>query len=229
MRAHPLPEAQSYAEMMLTELRKVIPSFLQRVDLAERGGEWSAYLATTRDETARVVERLWPERGRTGRGGRRARGPPGRLRPRGRGQGAGRHRASPTSAWARTRSPGAGSGPSAPTTGPPCWPPTSGDRTNRRHRPGRAFERTDYRFELVTDYGAFRDLQRHRLLTIEWQPLGTALGFDIPDVVVEAGEERPSPSPSDARPSSTTGWPSASPTRPPTPCPWPTGSATSCR
>src|SRR5580692_7340444 len=42
-----------------------------------------------------------------------------------------------------------------------------GDRRNRRHRPGRAFERTDYRFELVTDYGAFRDLQRHRMLTIE--------------------------------------------------------------
>jgi len=35
-----------------------------------------------------------------------------------------------------------------------------GDRKNRRHRPGRAFERTDYRFEIVSDYGAFRDLQR---------------------------------------------------------------------
>ena len=34
MRAHPLPEARQYAEMMLTELRKVIPSFLQRVDVA---------------------------------------------------------------------------------------------------------------------------------------------------------------------------------------------------
>ena len=45
MRAHPLPEARSYADMMLTELRKVIPSFLQRVDVAERGGEWTAYLA----------------------------------------------------------------------------------------------------------------------------------------------------------------------------------------
>ncbi len=62
-----------------------------------------------------------------------------------------------------------------------------GDRKNRRHRPGRAFERTDYRFELVTDYGAFRDLQRHRLLTIEWQPLTTELGFDVPDVIREAG------------------------------------------
>jgi thymidylate synthase ThyX len=38
MRAHPLPEARSYADLMLTELRKVIPSFLKRVDLADRGG-----------------------------------------------------------------------------------------------------------------------------------------------------------------------------------------------
>jgi hypothetical protein len=62
-----------------------------------------------------------------------------------------------------------------------------GDRSNRRHRPGRAFERTGYRFDVVTDYGAFRDLQRHRMLTIEWQPLGTSLGYDVPDVVEEAG------------------------------------------
>ena len=62
-----------------------------------------------------------------------------------------------------------------------------GERRNRRHRPGRAFERTDYRFELVTDYGAFRDLQRHRLLTVEWQPLTVDLGYDVPDVIVEAG------------------------------------------
>ena len=46
-----------------------------------------------------------------------------------------------------------------------------GDRTNRRHKPGRALERTDYRFDVLSDYGAFRDLQRHRMLTIEWQPL----------------------------------------------------------
>jgi thymidylate synthase ThyX len=62
-----------------------------------------------------------------------------------------------------------------------------GHRGNRRHRPGRAFERTDYRFEIMSDYGAFRDLQRHRLLTIEWQPLTADLGFDVPEVVLEAG------------------------------------------
>ena len=48
MRAHPLPEARDYGELMLHELRKVIPSFLRRVDVAERGVRWSDYLATTR-------------------------------------------------------------------------------------------------------------------------------------------------------------------------------------
>src|SRR5271154_5743417 len=55
MRSHPLPEARRYAELMLVELRKVIPSFLQRVDLPERGGAWSDYLDSTRSATAEVV------------------------------------------------------------------------------------------------------------------------------------------------------------------------------
>ena len=62
-----------------------------------------------------------------------------------------------------------------------------GDRTNRRHKPGRAFERTSYRFDILTDYGAFRDLQRHRLLTIDWQPLGARHGYSQPEAIVEAG------------------------------------------
>ena len=63
-----------------------------------------------------------------------------------------------------------------------------GQRENRRHRPGRAFERTDYRFDVLSDYGAFRDLQRHRLLTIEWQPLTPNHGYTRPDLVDEAGQ-----------------------------------------
>ena len=62
-----------------------------------------------------------------------------------------------------------------------------GARGNRRHKPGRAFERTAYRFDVLTDYGAFRDLQRHRLLTLEWQPLTTRHGFTEPDAIGEAG------------------------------------------
>jgi hypothetical protein len=62
-----------------------------------------------------------------------------------------------------------------------------GDRANRRHKPGRAFERTGYRFDVLTDYGAFRDLQRHRLCTIDWQALSVAHGYTQPEAIVEAG------------------------------------------
>src|SRR5262249_40263000 len=58
MRAHPLREVQTYADLMLVELKKVIPAFLRRLERAERGGVWSRYLAETREETARVAGRL---------------------------------------------------------------------------------------------------------------------------------------------------------------------------
>ena len=61
------------------------------------------------------------------------------------------------------------------------------ERENRRHRPGRGFETLTYRFEIVSDYGAFRDLQRHRLLTCQWQRLSPDLGADVPHEVEEAG------------------------------------------
>jgi thymidylate synthase ThyX len=63
-----------------------------------------------------------------------------------------------------------------------------GERDNRRHRPGRGFEALRYRFEIVSDYGAFRDLQRHRMLTVQWQPLTPDLGAGVPEEVDAAGE-----------------------------------------
>jgi hypothetical protein len=63
----------------------------------------------------------------------------------------------------------------------------AGDRTNRRHKPGRALERVRYRFDVLTDYGAFRDLQRHRMLTIDWQPLSPRHGYTKPEAVELAG------------------------------------------
>src|ERR1044072_348119 len=59
MRAHPLPEARAYADLLLTELRKVIPSFLKRVDLDDRGVAWSTYLATNRAAMDDVAARLF--------------------------------------------------------------------------------------------------------------------------------------------------------------------------
>jgi thymidylate synthase ThyX len=60
-------------------------------------------------------------------------------------------------------------------------------RSNRRHRPGRAFEMINYTFELLTNFGMFRDLHRHRLLTIERQLLSTKHGYDIPQEIVDLG------------------------------------------
>jgi len=66
-----------------------------------------------------------------------------------------------------------------------------GDRSNRRHKPGRALERLGYRFDVLADYGAFRDLQRHRMLTIEWQTLSPRHGYTRPEAVDLAGELQP--------------------------------------
>ena len=59
MRSHPLPESHTYADMMLTELRKVVPSFLKRVDLPDRGVRTSAYMSDTRDSMEAVVDNLF--------------------------------------------------------------------------------------------------------------------------------------------------------------------------
>ena len=63
-------------------------------------------------------------------------------------------------------------------------------RQNRRHRPGRAFESIDYSFELLTNYGTFRDLHRHRIMTISRQLLSTKYGFDIPGEILGLGIEK---------------------------------------
>ncbi len=63
-------------------------------------------------------------------------------------------------------------------------------RQNRRHRPGRAFEVIDYSFGLMTNYGMFRDLHRHRMLTMSRQLLSTKYGYDIPREIAELGIEK---------------------------------------
>ena len=63
-------------------------------------------------------------------------------------------------------------------------------RTNRRHRPGRAFEVVDYTFELFTNFGIFRDLHRHRILTIERQLLSTRHGYDLPQELIDTGLDK---------------------------------------
>lgn len=201
MRSHPLPEARFYADLMLSELRKVIPSYLGRVDDPARGERWSRYLSSTRAATASAAESA--------------------LGPGPRGAGSGRRSATENDEhW---HGDGGSQGPevdlvdfdpdgedkviaailypvsnlsdaalAAAVRTMPAEEKAAvlrayvGERGNRRHKPGRAFERTQYRFDVISDYGAFRDLQRHRMLTIEWQSLGTHLGYTVPDEIDDA-------------------------------------------
>ena len=181
MRSHALPEARDYAELMLTELRKVIPSFLRRVDLPDRGGRASQYLASTRERTAELVSSLFGD--------------------------------TPVEQVPSVQLVDFDPDAEDKLLAAICYPHANlpetqlvervrrlgqterlalirayvGERENRRHKPGRAFERVDYRFDVLSDYGAFRDLQRHRMLTIEWQALTPNHGFVRPELVEEAG------------------------------------------
>ena len=69
MRAHPLAEVRATADLMLTELRKVIPAFLTRVDQPERGGRWSQYSGRHARANGRGRRRIGCA-GRAGRGAR---------------------------------------------------------------------------------------------------------------------------------------------------------------
>ncbi|MBI2445663.1 FAD-dependent thymidylate synthase [Candidatus Micrarchaeota archaeon] len=62
-----------------------------------------------------------------------------------------------------------------------------GHRQNRRQKPGRAFENATYTFSIRANYGAYRDLQRHRVLTQQRQLLCTQHGFDLPPEILDAG------------------------------------------
>lgn len=191
--AHPLPEARRLGEQMLVELEKVIPSFLSRVRRPERGGEWIAYLRERRAAGERWARRLGLTVGdseghpATLTAGVDDRGPSVRLlHVDGDEQQllcallyehahADEHRiraaVSELGQSERAR----------------LLAELVAERRNRRHRPGRGFEALRYRFEIVADYGAFRDLQRHRMLTVQWQALTPDLGAEVPAEVQEAG------------------------------------------
>jgi len=180
--ASPLPEAREYGGMILRELQQVMPSFVSRVDRPDRGGEWVRFLESRREATESWVSRLGLDR---------------------RGAGA----ATPSVELVHVD--GTEEDLLAACLFEASATPETeirnrvdlldrderaallaamvGERANRRHRPGRGFEALRYRFEIVSDYGGFRDLQRHRMLTCQWQRLGPDLGAGVPEEVREAG------------------------------------------
>ena len=181
MLVHPLAEAREYGHMMLAELRQVIPSFLKRVDRPDRGGRWSQYLADTRAATDAIAQRVLA-------GVTAAASPEVVLTD---FDADGEVKVVAAALYAAADVPDAQLLSIARALSLDqritVLRTYVGERGNRRHKPGRAFERTGYRFDILTDYGAFRDLQRHRLLSLEWQPLSPRHGYAVGDAVQEAG------------------------------------------
>jgi thymidylate synthase ThyX len=182
--AHPLPEARRCGQMILEAVQAVMPSFVTRVERPDRGGEWIAYLEARERAAARWVRRLGLD---SEAAAERVARPSVRLlhvdgdedallaallfEAAGVGEEDTRIRLATLSADERTE----------------LLSDLVGVRANRRHRPGRGFEALRYRFEVVSDYGAFRDLQRHRMLTVQWQRLTPHLGAGVPEEVRAAG------------------------------------------
>jgi thymidylate synthase ThyX len=179
--ASPLPEAREYGTMILEELGKVIPSFVARVERPDRGGEWIDYLRRRREATEGAVARLGLDRPGGGDAPSvelvRVDGSEEDLLA------ASLFESAAASETDIRRSVDA----LDPLERAELIAELAGARRNRRHRPGRGWEAVRYRFEIVSDYGGFRDLQRHRLLTCQWQQLGPHLGAGIPDELHEAG------------------------------------------
>jgi thymidylate synthase ThyX len=179
----PLPEARDYAGMILRELKVVMPSFVARVDRPDRGGGWIAYLEGRQRAAERWAGRLGLDRARDSEHA----GPAVRLLS---------VQGSEEELLAALLFEAAGCSEDETRAVIRNLPPDEratmlaelvGARRNRRHRPGRGFEALRYRFEVISDYGAFRDLQRHRVLTAQWQTLGPDLGAGVPDELEQAG------------------------------------------
>ena len=178
-----LAEARSTGQSLLAEARKIVPMFLERADKPERGGALVAYTANTRAAVSKLADELLPEN----------------------------HAGADTEAvtlvdyWPRNEM----------SLVPDILYEHSalplqqiqeqvshlsyehktsvmhaymGERLNRRHRPGRALEKAHYSWDLVCDYGIFRDLQRHRMVDdLSWQQLTPRFGYEIPKLIDEAG------------------------------------------
>jgi thymidylate synthase ThyX len=181
--AHPLPEARQYGAWILDAVKAVMPSFVARVERPDRGGAWVSHLQARDRAASEWVSRLGLDRPSTAADD----GPSVRLL----------HvdgdeeallaallfeAASVSEEDARIRIAALSADERVA-----LLRDLVGARENRRHRPGRGFEALRYRFEVVADYGAFRDLQRHRMLTVQWQPLTPDLGAGVPSELEDAG------------------------------------------
>lgn len=177
-----LPEARNVGKQILEESRKVIPTFLERADKPDRGGATIAYMSNTKRSVKTLVSSLLQDSYSND------------------------HRSVTLSNyWPKNE---------LDIVPQMIYEHSNlslheiihqinnldynqrcdifnayiGERLNRRHRPGRALEIPHYSWDIVCDYGIFRDLQRHRIVDdLQWQALTPRFGYDIPELIESAG------------------------------------------
>jgi thymidylate kinase/thymidylate synthase ThyX len=180
--ADDLPESRATGQKILEHARTIIPTFLERADKPERGGATVAYRANTRKAVGKLAKEYLS-------GNHSSETNPVTL----------------TNFWPRNELDlvpnmlyehsnlsldGIKSDVNKWTYDQKqeVFSTYMGERLNRRHKPGRALENAHYSWDLVCDYGIFRDLQRHRIVDdLNWQLLTPRFGYDIPELVEEAG------------------------------------------
>lgn len=184
LRASESLEARTVGDQILAEMRKVIPTFLERADKPERGGATSAYLSTNAKKTEELTEQLITKKHSSDQKSVNLYSvhPQNELD------------IVPDILYEHTNL-------SRDELKSETEKLSSdqkkqvidayiGERLNRRHRPGRALENIQYNFDLMCDYGIFRDLQRHRMVNdLRWQKLSVNFGYEIPKLVTDAGLE----------------------------------------
>lgn len=182
LQSEDLPEAQSTGDKILQEVRKVSKVFFERADRPDRGGAFVAYRSNTAKAVKELAAKNLSDKHSTS------------LKP-----------VTLSSVWPRNEIDivpdmlyeHSGSSLKEIKDQTSKWSYDQklevfqaymGERLNRRHRPGRALEKIHYSWDLVCDYGSFRDLQRHRMVDdLEWQQLTPRYGFDVPQLVQDAG------------------------------------------
>ncbi|HEY0831268.1 MAG TPA: FAD-dependent thymidylate synthase [Candidatus Dormibacteraeota bacterium] len=171
MAAHELPECRSLAADLHQELAMVIPAFVKRALDDRYGGPAAERMARIREATAAIAKRGAAEP---------AAGPSVRLLE--------FDPDAERKVVAAALFPYSNSSLEEQTSDPAhVLEALLGDRANRRQRAPRALEHAQYTFEIVANFGAYRDLHRHRMLTQDRQLLGTSLGYDLPPRLAELG------------------------------------------
>ncbi len=178
----PLPEAKETGEALLREARKTVPAFLERADKPDRGGALIAYRAETAkhvqqlahkylkgthsdDQKAVTLTHVWPRNELDVVGDILYEHSSSSLE----------EIQNEVEKWTYKKK-------------EEVFNAYVGERLNRRHKPGRALEKIHYSWDLLCDYGIFRDLQRHRMVDdLAWQPLTPRFGYEIPKLIEEAG------------------------------------------